>query len=120
MSIKDVISQHQTDRLIDDKLFANEKGLGQPLGAGLFGILKIQAEICTVAQQFPKTWKVLWRRDNKNIPNSGQHQHGKRIVDERLVVYRQQLLAEYTSQRIEAGTGTTRKEYAFHERLTCL
>lgn len=70
------------------KVAADDEGFGKPVGLRLFGIGQFEPEFRTVPQQLAKNRQVAWRRDDKNLANSGEHQYAQRIVDHRLVMYR--------------------------------
>ena len=76
-----------------DELAADEEGLGQALGLRLHGVADRNAQPAAVAQQSLEAADVLRRGDQQDVANARQHQHRQRIVDHRLVVDGQQLLA---------------------------
>ena len=76
--------------------------------ARLLPIREAQTELRAVAEQVPEPGQVLGRADDQDIPDAGHHQDGQRIVDHRLVVDRQKLLADDPGDGEEAGTGAAR------------
>ena len=50
-------------------------------------------QLAAIAEQAAELRQVVRRRDHQDVADAGQHQHRQRIVDHRLVVDRQQLLA---------------------------
>ena len=84
------------------KFAADEKRLRDAFGLGLHGVLEIDAEARSVAEEFCEARRVLRGGDDQDVANPGQHQRGQRIVDHRLVVDRQQALADRMGDGIEA------------------
>ncbi len=50
MAVKDVVPQDQGTGVVADKVFANDEGLGQSIGAGLHRILNVHAPLAAIAQ----------------------------------------------------------------------
>ena len=94
MAEEDVVAQHERAGPAGDEFLADQKGLGQALGARLLPIRESQAELRPVAEKVPEPGQVLGRADDQNIPDAGHHQDGKRVIDHRLVIDRQKLLAD--------------------------
>ncbi|MNV81448.1 hypothetical protein D3C71_1751150 [compost metagenome] len=103
MAVEDVIAQYQRTGVRTDELFTQNKGLCQPVRTWLYLVLQVQAPLAAITQQLLKTGGILRRADDQNIANTGQHQGTERIVDHRLVIDRQQLLAHRHGDRIETG-----------------
>ena len=72
--------------------------------------------MASVAQQTLEVRQVVRRADDQDVANARHHQDAQGIVDHRLVVHREQLLRRDRGQRIQAGTGTTGKDDALHNR----
>jgi hypothetical protein len=98
---------------VADEVFADQEGLGQAVGAGLHGVLQVQAPLAAVAQQLLKARRVLRRADDQDVADARQHQGAERVVDHRLVVHRQQLLADGQGGRVQAGAGAAGEDDAF-------
>src|SRR5918996_6466247 len=62
----------------------------------------MDAPLVTGPKQLLKPGQILGCGDDQNVSNSGQHQSGDRVVDHRLVVDGQQLLADDARERVEA------------------
>src|SRR5262245_24991583 len=121
MAVENVISQHQGNRVLTQKVSSNDKGLCNPLGLRLDRILDFQPPLSSVGKQKPKAFLVLRSGDHKNLPDSCQHQGRQRIVDHGFVVDRHELLAHGKSQRIETSAGATRQNDPFsHLSLSTL
>ena len=58
----------------------------------LLGIGEIDAELRAAAQKLPEGRQIMRRRNDQDIPDVGQHEGAQRVIDERLVEYREQLL----------------------------
>ena len=68
----------------------------------------------TITQKTLEIRQILRRADDQDVTDPGHHQHAERIVDHRLVVYRQQLLRRDRGQRIQPRARTTGKNNALH------
>ncbi len=99
-TIEDVIAEDETDRAGTHKRFSENECLGKPFGAGLFDVFEGKSPLGTVIQEVPEKGKVPGRGNDQNFPDSGQHQDRKRVINHRLVVHGQQLLADRPSGRI--------------------
>ena len=53
-------------------------------------------------------------RYDQDVPDPRQHQGAERVVDHRLVVYRQELFAHDTSQGVQPGARPAREDNPFH------
>ena len=112
---ENVIAQDQGHVVAANELPADQKGLGQTGRGWLHGIADRNAQLIAVAQQALEAADVLGRRDQQNVANAGQHQRRQRIVDHRLVVHRQQLLADGARQRIQPRAGAAGQDDPFIE-----
>ena len=108
--MEDVVTQNQARRPAVDKVAADQKSLGQPAGMRLHGIFKAQAPLTAIAQQLVKQVLLMRGGDEQDFIDSRHHQGGQRVVDHRLVVHRQQLLADHLGQQVEPGAGTAGEE----------
>ncbi len=102
MAVEDVVAQHQAAGLAGNEFPTDQIGLRQAIGAGLGRVLDAHAPLRTVAQQLLEHGLLVRGIDYQHFAYAGQHQHAERVVDHRLVVYRQQLLADGLGQRIQA------------------
>lgn len=107
MAMEDVVAQHQATGLAGDELTANQIGLRQAVRAGLHGVFNLHAPLRAVTQQVAEQGLLVRRVDDQHLAYAGQHQHAKWVVDHRLVVHRQQLLADRLGERIQPGAGST-------------
>ena len=114
VAVKDIVAQDQRDVFAVDEASPDDEGLRQPLGLRLFGISDREAPLRAVAQQTCEAGQFRRGRDDQNIPDARQHQRRQRIIDHRLVVHRQQLLAERQRGRVEAGAVTAGQNDPFH------
>ena len=113
MPIKNVVAQHQSAGGITQKLFADDESLGQAIGARLHSVLQTHAPLAAVAQQLLKAGGILRRADDQHLAYAGQHEGAERVIDHRLVIDRQQLLADGQRGRVQAGAGAASKDDAF-------
>ena len=84
------------------KLPLQVPAIGTPaVGAG--AVAKQQLEKCLLVRGI----------DHQDFADPGQHEHAERVINHRLVVHRQQLLADRLGDRIQARAGTTGEDDAF-------
>ena len=91
---EDVVAQHQCAGIAADERAADDEGLRQAVRRRLHGVAQSDAPLRAVAEQLLEQRLVVRRGDDQDVADAGQHQHAERIVDHRLVVDRQQLLAD--------------------------
>ena len=91
--------------------------LGQAVGFRLNGVGNGNTQPAAVVQQLPKAADVLRRRDQQDVANAGQHQHRQGIIDHRLVVDGQQLLAHRPGDRKEPRARPPGEDDPFGEKL---
>ncbi|MNS79677.1 hypothetical protein D3C72_1133370 [compost metagenome] len=103
VAVEDVVAQHQRTGIWTNELFTQNKGLCQPVRTWLHLVLQIQAPLTAITQQLLKTGGILRGANDQNIANTRQHQGTERIVDHRLVIDGQQLLAHRHGNRIETS-----------------
>ena len=114
VAVEDVVSEHQADVVVADELLADEEGLGQPLGPGLLAVGQVQTELRAIAQKLLEIGQVVRGGNDQDVPDIRQHQGGQGIIDHRLVVDGQQLLADNPGKGMEPGAGAPREDDAFH------
>ena len=74
-----------------------------------------QSPLAAVAKQLSEQRVVARRGDDQDLADAGHHQRRQRVVDHRLVVHRQQLLADRDGDRVQAGAGAAGEDDAFHK-----
>ena len=87
--------------LLADELPSDGERLGEALRLGLDGVGDRDAQAAAVVEEPLVAADVLRRRDQQDVADARQHEHRERIVDHRLVVDGQQLLADGPGDRIE-------------------
>src|SRR5574339_193240 len=107
MTIENVVSQHESREIIADEGRTDHERLRQSIGRWLNRILKVEPPLRTGSKELLEPRGVLWRRNNKNLANSCQHQCGERIIDHRFVEHRQELLADRQRCRMETRSRAT-------------
>ena len=73
----------------------------RPSGRGCSAYSKRRPHCWPVPEQLAEARQVLRRGDDQDIPDAREHQRAQRVVDHRLVVDREQLLADHAGQRVE-------------------
>lgn len=111
---EDVVAEHERAGLARDPALADEEGLREAVRRGLLGVAERDAEARPVAEQPLEVRQVRRRRDDEDVAYPRHHERGERVVDHRLVVDGQQLLARYRGQRVEPGPGPAREDDALH------
>ena len=113
VAVEDIVAQHQRARGAADKLAAEDERLRQAVRARLHAVTQVQAPAAAVTEQRLETRRVLRRADDEDVADAGEHQRAQRVVDHRLVIHRQQLLADGQCRRVQPGAGAAGKDDAF-------
>ena len=114
VAVEDVVAEDHADAVVADEVLADEEGLGEAVRGGLLGIREADAVVGAVPEQAPEAREVLRRTDDQDVADSRQHQRTDGVIDHRLVVDRQQLLADAFRNRVETGAGAAGEYNAFH------
>ena len=116
VAVEDVVPQDERAGLAAGELGADDEGLCEAVGDGLLGVGEAHAVVGAVAQQALEVGQVLRGGDDQDVADARQHEGGERIVDHRLVVDGQQLLARHAGERVETSAGAAGEDDAFHKR----
>ena len=101
VAVEDVVSQNQADAVVSNELFSYYKGLRQAVRRRLHLVTEVNPKVASIAEK-PAERRHVFRGGNyEDVPDSGMHQHGNRVIDHRFVVYRQQLLAHTLGYRVK-------------------
>lgn len=114
VAVEDVVPEDERAGLPSRELLADDERLGQAVGAGLHGVGQVHAVVRPVAQKALEVRQVGRGRDDQDVADAGHHEDGQRVVDHRLVVDRQQLLAGDGGERVEARSAAAREDDALH------
>ena len=112
---KQIVTENQAARFAGEKVPADVKGLRDPLGTRLGSIAKRKPEHFSVAKQTSEQTDLIGPRNDENIANSGEHQHGNRIIDHRLVIDRQQVFVDNKRCRIKPRSVTAGEHNSLHD-----
>ena len=118
--MEDVVAEDQADRIAADELPADDECLGQAVGRGLFGIGEAHAVIAAVAQEPPERGQVVGRGDDEDVADAGQHQRRNGVVDHRLVVDGEHLLAHALGDGVEPRPRPSGQNDSFHRTYAVL
>ena len=114
VSMEDVVAERERARVGADELPADQERLGDAVRARLHGMVKRKAPPAPVAEELPEVWAGPGRRDHQDVPDPGQHQYAQRVVDQRLVVHRQELLAHRARHGVEPRAFAPGENDALH------
>ena len=109
---EEVVAQHEDARRAVEEVLGDDQGLGEPVGAGLHGVLDVEAPALPVAQQVLERRLVLRRGDDQDLAHVRLEQRRERVVDHRLVEDRHELLAHADRGGVQARAGSTREDDA--------
>ena len=112
--VEDVVTEDQCRGVATDVLGADVERLGQAVGLGLYRVAQRDAQVAAVAEQADELLLLVRRRDDQDVADAGQHQRRQRVVDHRLVVDGQQLLADRVRDRVQPGARATGEDDPFH------
>ena len=114
VAMEDVVAQRERAWVHPDEFPTDVKRLGDPVGSRLHGVTQRQTPLASVAQKLQERGCGPRSRDHQDVPNPGKHQNAQRIVDHRLVVDRQQLLAHRGRDGVKPRALTPREDYSLH------
>src|SRR5439155_19657997 len=92
-AVEEVVPERQGDVIVADESPADEERLRERVGPGLHVVADAEPELAAVAEETLKRSLVLRRRNDEDVPDAGEHQRRQRVVDHRLVVDGNELLA---------------------------
>lgn len=113
-AVEDVVAQDEADAVLAHKLLADDEGLGQSVGTRLLGIAEAHTQLAAIAQQTAEARQVVGRGDDEDVADAGEHQRRDGIIDHRLVIYGDELLADALGDGVEAGAGSASQNDSFH------
>ena len=114
VAVEDVVPEDERAGLPSREPLADDERLGQAVRAGLHGVGQVHAVVRPVAEQPLEVGQVGRGRDDEDLADARQHEGRQRVVDHRLVVDRQQLLAGDGGERVEARSAAAREDDALH------
>src|SRR5271165_3119435 len=112
--VEDIVPEHQRDMVVADEVPADQKGLREPLGARLLGITERYAPLTAILEQPLEAAAIHRRGYDEDVADARQQQCRQRVIDHRLVVDRQQLLADRQGDRVQPGAGTAGEDDPLH------
>src|SRR5450759_1767328 len=104
-AVEDVVAEHECRRVGADEARADDERLGEPVRFRLGGVADRDAELRPVTEQALELLGVVRRRDHQHVADPGQDQRRQRVVDHRLVVHRDELLAHADGDRVQPSPG---------------
>jgi hypothetical protein len=114
--VEQVVAERQRHRLAGDELAPDQERLRDAFGPRLGGVADREPERGAVAEQALEERQVGRRADQQQLPDARQHQGRERVVDHRLVVDRQQLLAHAARDRVQPRAGAAGQDDALQRR----
>ena len=106
-SVENVVAEYQCRRRAVQEPLGDEQSLRDAVRLRLHGILESDTPLLATAQQLRERDLIPRRGDDQVLPDARRHQRRQRIVNHRLVVYRQQLLALRQGDRMQPRTGAS-------------
>jgi hypothetical protein len=111
---EDVVAEHQGRGAAVQVVRTDEERLRQSVRRGLDGVLQRDTPLRAVPEQPDELVLVMGCGDDEDVPEAGQHEHRQRVVDHRLVVDREQLLAHRAGNRMKSGARAPGQDDPFH------
>ena len=96
-----------------DEVSGKEERLSDTFRLRLCDVLKGASPLAAVPEKFAELPAVVWRGDDGNLTDARQKENRQRIIDHRLIVDRQQLLADAEREGVKPRTGTARQQDTF-------
>ena len=111
--VEQVIAENETNGRRTDEPLSDNESLRDAARRGLRGIGEPHAQPLPATQQILEPRQILRRGYDEDVPDATEHQNGDRIIDHRLVVDREQLLAGHLRDRMQTGSGPAGQNDAF-------
>ena len=115
--MEQIVAQDQAGRVPRNEIGAKDEGFRDAARRLLDDVLETDAQVRSIAKKIPEARQILWRRDDENIPNPAQHEGRDGVVNHRLVVDGQQLLADRPGDRVQTGASAPGQDNALPSRL---
>ena len=96
-----------------DEISGKEERLSDTFRLRLCDVFKGASPLAAVPEKFAELPAVVWRGDDGNLTDARQKENRQRIIDHRLIVDRQQLLADAEREGVKPRTGTARQQDTF-------
>src|SRR5581483_9461791 len=112
MPVENVIAQHQRTGITCYEAFPYMKCLRHASRVRLHSIREIDSPLCAAAQDLLEAWRVLRSGNHEDLPNTSKHERGKRVINQRFVIYRQKLFGNYMRYGIKTGARPAGQNYA--------
>ena len=116
-TVEDIVSQHHAHIVFSDEFLTYYECLCQTVRRRLLGIFETDSELAAVLQKATEARQILGRGYDEYFPDSGKHEHGNRVINHRLVIYRDELLAYSLGYRIQTSTAATCQNNPFHRKI---
>lgn len=114
---ENIITENQVRMASPDKICCKEKGLRYAFRFFLNDIFKRTSPLTAVSEKLAILPHIVWSRNDGNFTDAGQHEHRQRIINHRLVVDRQKLLADAQRQGGQPCPGTPASKIPFRETM---
>jgi len=114
VAVEDVVAEDEAGGPVADEVRADDEGLREALGFRLGGVGNGHAPLGPVAQEPLEERQVVGRGDEQDVADAREHEDAQGVVDHRLVVDRQQLLADRHGQGVQARARAARQHDSLH------
>ena len=110
---ENIVPKDQAGVASPDEISGKEERLSDTFRLRLCDVLKGASPLAAVPEKFAELPAVVWRGDDGNLTDARQKENRQRIIDHRLIVDRQQLLADAEREGVKPRTGTARQQDTF-------
>src|SRR5688500_4576941 len=111
-----MLSPRIRDGRVADEVRAEDERLRNAVRLRLRLVAEAHAEVRAVPEQLLDARQIARRADDQHLADAGEHQCAERVVDRRLVVDGQELLADAARQRIQPRPRAACQDDALHAR----
>ncbi len=113
--VEDIVAEDQRRGRSVEELFGDDQRLRNAVGLRLHRVLEAHAPLLAAAEKIAERGLIPGRGDDQEFADPRRHQSGQRIVDHRLVVHRQELLALRQGNGVKASACTAGENDSFAE-----
>jgi hypothetical protein len=116
VAVEDVVAEGEGHAVPAHEVASDQEGLGETFRPRLRRPRDADAELRPVSEKPAEPVLLVGRRDDEDLPDPREHQCGKRVVDHRLVVDGDELLAHAQGHGPEPGSRASCEDDALHAR----
>ena len=94
LTVEDIVTEDEGSGVGADEVFADDEGLGEPIGGWLGGVLEIDSPLGAVAEESLERFLFVRGGDDEDVFDPREKEDAEGVVDHRFAINRDELLAD--------------------------